>query len=88
MPGVLIVTKNTEEAEQKNVREPFVRIVHKRRRVSPMAKDAITLKKELLNLIEEMTLCQRLFVQNPTKDFTRNRKLPLETMLRMMISRV
>jgi len=51
-----------------------------------MAKDAITLKKELMYLIEEMARSPALFVQNPAKDFTRERKLALDRMLSMMIS--
>lgn len=51
-----------------------------------MEKDAIRLKKELMSLIEAMARSPALFVREPDKDFRRKRKLPLDTMLKMMVS--
>ena len=39
-----------------------------------------------MSLIHEMSQTPDLFVKNPGKDFTRNRKLPMETMLKLLIS--
>jgi len=43
-------------------------------------------KEKLNSLISEMSTSPSLFVKNPEKDFTRNRKLNFETVMRLMIS--
>jgi hypothetical protein len=43
-------------------------------------------KKKLTSLITEMSKSQALFVKNPGKDFTRNRKLNFETVMNLLIS--
>jgi len=45
-----------------------------------------TLKDILLSLIREVSESPELFVNNPGHDFTRNRKLPLEAVVRTVIS--
>lgn len=50
-----------------------------------MAK-AKTVKKKLKNIIQEMAQSKDLFVKNPGKDFSRNRKLNFETMMKLMIT--
>ena len=44
------------------------------------------IKKTLTSLISEISKSPMLFVRNPGKDFTRNRKLPLETVIKLLIS--
>lgn len=51
-----------------------------------MKNKSVYVKKKLMSLIHEISQTPDLFVKNPGKDFTRNRKLPLETMLKMLIS--
>lgn len=43
-------------------------------------------KDTLASLIRDMAECPALFVRTPDKDFTRDRKLPFETVVRMIIS--
>jgi len=42
-------------------------------------------KEKLLSLIDEVSEMRSLFVRNPDKDFTRQRKLPFNTMLKFLI---
>ena len=51
-----------------------------------MESKSISVKKKLISLIHEISQTPDLFVKNPGKDFTRNRKLPMETMLKLLIS--
>ena len=44
-----------------------------------------TIKETLSLLIREMSESPSLFVKNPGKDFTRNRKLPFETVVQLLI---
>jgi len=43
-------------------------------------------KEKLTSLISEMSKDLSLYVKDPEKDFTRARKLPFETMIRLLIS--
>lgn len=45
-----------------------------------------TVKETLLKLIDEISASSALFVKNPGKDFTRNRKLPFGTVVKLLIS--
>ncbi|MCL1843547.1 MAG: hypothetical protein FWF79_07015 [Defluviitaleaceae bacterium] len=45
-------------------------------------------KKTLVSLIRDMSLCPALYVKNPEKDFTRKRKLPFEEVMNLLISMV
>ena len=45
-----------------------------------------SIKTTLTEIITGMSESSMLFTKNPEKDFTRNRKLPFGTMLRMLIS--
>lgn len=45
-----------------------------------------TVKEKLLSLISEMSDSLEAFVKNPAKDFTRNRKLPFETVVKLLIA--
>ena len=47
---------------------------------------AKAVKKKLKNIIQEMAQNKDLFVKNPGKDFSRNRKLNFETMMKLMIT--
>lgn len=47
--------------------------------------DVAIIKNNLLSLISKMGETPEQYVKNPGKDFTRNRKLTFETMLKMMI---
>ena len=47
--------------------------------------DAATIKNNLLSLISKMAETPERYVKNPGKDFTRNRKLTFETMVKMML---
>lgn len=51
-----------------------------------MKSKSVSVKKKLISLIHEMSQAPDLFVKTPGKDFTRNRKLPMETMLKLLIS--
>lgn len=42
-------------------------------------------KEKLLSLIDEVSKMRSLFVKNPDKDFTRQRKLPFETIIKFLI---
>ena len=42
-------------------------------------------KKKLTSLIKKMSALPSLFVRNPEKDFTRERKLPFATMIRLLL---
>lgn len=44
-----------------------------------------TVKGKLISIIKKMSASSRLFVKNPGKDFTRNRKLSFETVLRLLL---
>ena len=37
-------------------------------------------------MISELSVCPWLFAKNPGKDFTRNRKLPFEIVVHLLIS--
>ena len=45
-----------------------------------------TVKEKLLSLISELSMLPELFVKNPGKDFTRNRKFPFEAVINLLIS--
>ena len=45
-----------------------------------------TLKEQLSSIIREMANSPALFVKNPIRDFTRDRKLPFETMFQIFLS--
>ena len=47
---------------------------------------AKTVKKRLKNIIQNMAQNPATFVKNPGKDFSRNRKLNFETMMKLMIT--
>ena len=51
-----------------------------------MNKYPNAVKKKLMSLVREMSALPSLFIKNPEKDFTRERKLPFETMLRVLLS--
>jgi hypothetical protein len=53
---------------------------------SPMNNYPNAVKEKLSSLIREMAENPMLFVKNPGKDFTRNRKLPFETVANLLIS--
>lgn len=44
------------------------------------------LKNKLNNIISEMADCHSLFAKNPESDFTRNRKLNFDTMIKILLS--
>ncbi len=46
----------------------------------------ILIKERLTSIIKEMATSPMLFVKNPTKDFTRNRKLPFVTVIQLLLS--
>jgi hypothetical protein len=52
----------------------------------PMSEHPNTVRAKLSSLINEMSASPELFVKNPGKDFTRNRKLSFETVTRLLIS--
>jgi hypothetical protein len=54
--------------------------------VSHMNEYPNTVKERLSSLIGEMAENPMLFVKNPGKDFTRNRKLPFEDVVNLLIS--
>ena len=45
-----------------------------------------TVKEKLTSLINEMSASPALFVKSPDKDFTRDRKLPFDTVMHLLIS--
>lgn len=51
-----------------------------------MVKYTKNVKEKLRAIIKEMTKHQWLFVKNPGKDFTRNRKLDFEAMMNLILS--
>ena len=51
-----------------------------------MRQTANQIKCELLSIIREMATTPSLFAQNPSKDFTRKRKLDFETLLLVLLS--
>ena len=51
-----------------------------------MSTFAISVKKELCRLIEELSEISSLFCQNPNSDFTRNRKLDFETLIHFLLT--
>ena len=44
------------------------------------------LKKRLISIIDEMSKSPELFIKNPQRDFTRNRKLPFKAMIQLILS--
>ena len=58
----------------------FLNVVKKKPNKYPNA-----VKKRLTSLIMKMSALPSLFVRNPEKDFTRERKLPFGTMLRLLL---
>ena len=46
-----------------------------------------TIKKRLMSIIKDMSADPRLFVKNPERDFTRNRKLNFESMMRFLLGK-
>jgi hypothetical protein len=44
-----------------------------------------TIKKQLMSIIKKMATDPKLFVKNPERDFTRNRKLNFENMLLLLL---
>jgi len=65
-------------------RSLFEKVVLKE--VEPMKKHPQLLQKALFSIIEKMAKSPTLFVKNPAKDFTRNRKLTFETVMQLLIS--
>lgn len=51
-----------------------------------MNEFADSIKKNLDTVLTEMYECSQLFVKNPEKDFTRNRKLDFKEMLNILLS--
>ena len=45
-----------------------------------------TVKETLSSLIAELSASSAMYVKNPGRDFTRNRKLPFETVMQLLIS--
>ena len=45
-----------------------------------------SVKETLLSIIREMSTAPWLFVKSPERDFTRNRKLDFETLIRFFLS--
>jgi hypothetical protein len=52
----------------------------------PMNDYPNMVKENLTNIITEMSESPALYVANPEKDFTRDRKLPFETVMKLLIS--
>jgi hypothetical protein len=52
----------------------------------PMNDYPNKVKEKLTNIIAEMSESPALYVTNPEKDFTRDRKLPFETVMNLLIS--
>ena len=42
-------------------------------------------KKLLCKVVQELTECKRLFFNQPKRDFTRNRKLPFEQIIKAIL---
>ncbi|TDF92587.1 hypothetical protein [Paenibacillus piri] len=51
-----------------------------------MNEFASSLKQKLTSLIREMSAEPAHYVKNPGKDFTRERKLPFETVMQLLVS--
>ena len=51
-----------------------------------MNKHAKTVKSRLESIIKDITKNSHLYVKNPEKDFTRNRKLSFEEMFKILLS--
>ena len=51
-----------------------------------MNKHAKTVKNRLESIIKDITENSHLYVKNPEKDFTRNRKLSFEEMFKILLS--
>jgi hypothetical protein len=51
-----------------------------------MNKHAKTIKNRLESIIKDITENSHLYVKNPEKDFTRNRKLSFEEMFKILLS--
>ena len=51
-----------------------------------MNKHAKTVKNRLESIIKDITKNSHLYVKNPEKDFTRNRKLSFEEMFKILLS--
>jgi len=51
-----------------------------------MTNYPVIVKEKLISLISEMSATMDIFVKNPKKDFTRNRKLPFEVVIKLLIS--
>lgn len=51
-----------------------------------MTNYASQIKENLMDIIEQMSEYQWLFVKNPEKDFTRNRKLDFKTMIELLLN--
>ena len=51
-----------------------------------MNKHAKTIKSRLESIIKDITENSHLYVKNPEKDFTRNRKLSFEEMFKILLS--
>jgi len=51
-----------------------------------MNKYPNAIKEKLQSLIKEMSVSPELYVKNPHKDFTRNRKLPFESVIQLLLS--
>ena len=51
-----------------------------------MNEIAKSIHETLAAIINEMSDCTKQFVKNPDKDFTRNRKLPFEAVVQLLIS--
>ena len=51
-----------------------------------MNKHAKTIKNRLESIIKDITENSHLYVKNPEKDFTRNRKLSFEEVFKILLS--
>ena len=51
-----------------------------------MNEHSYAVKEKLISLISKMSVSPQMFVKNPAKDFTRNRKLPFEIVVKLLIS--
>jgi len=51
-----------------------------------MTNHSLFVKKNLMSTIDDMASKKEEFVKNPTKDFTRNRKLSFEETIKFMLS--
>lgn len=51
-----------------------------------MANYSIFVKEKLMSIISDMASRKEEFVKNPGKDFTRNRKLSFEEIIKFMLA--